>query len=351
MSLDQAEFYQQIVEQVSTSSQVGRIPASPDESLSEWLEQSAMAASSEGTLASESLLEQLSEDIPQIGSATACVAYAGSIPRLSESIALWALEIDSSFNHFATHLFTDASSQQIGCAAVAVERLERFSPAVVNKGQKSFYSVCRLCSHTHIGKIEQSIGAAALTCPKCRRAYELLAFKLDGEICRVNELLTGWTPPVRVPKFETRLDEMRFIWRSVIKHVRYAKDLEGLNSNLDTWQLARETWDYENGDCEDSSILLADWLLSRGFDARVVIGVTGTQEGHAWCVVNIDGITYILETTDESAPDRRLPYASRLRHQYIPNYQFDRRSVYYLRDRAKNPRYWSEESWLRVDMN
>ncbi len=35
---------------------------------------------------------------------------------------------------------------------------------------------------------------------------------------------------------------MLFIWKAVLARVRYSKDLQGLHANLDTWQLADETW-------------------------------------------------------------------------------------------------------------
>ncbi|MFT5854824.1 MAG: putative transglutaminase-like cysteine proteinase, partial [Verrucomicrobiales bacterium] len=129
------------------------------------------------------------------------------------------------------------------------------------------------------------------------------------------------------------------------------KDFEGISGNLDTWQLADETWKFKNGDCEDSSILLADWLISSGFDARVVIGTTDRLEGHAWCVVYLEGATYILETTKARPDLGNLPYASSLRPRYIPRYQFNRESVFYLKDGEKSPRYWSSAAWIQIDAN
>ena len=148
LDIDQAHFYRQTVEQITTAA---RFPKTPDKTLSDWLQNSA-AAVSQGSLATQELLEKLSAEVPQISSATACVSYAGSVSSLSKSIAEWADEIDPSFSHFATHVFADVDSQQVGCAAVAVERLRRFSPESLNAGEKSFYSLCRLCkplAHRH----------------------------------------------------------------------------------------------------------------------------------------------------------------------------------------------------------
>ena len=347
--LDQVQFYDQTLKQIEPISGASRFDSKADRPLTQWLEQSASTAGTDGALATELLLEKLSTELPQISSATACVAYSGGVGSLSESIAGWASQLDPSFSAFATYIFADSSGRQIGCAAVAVERLRRFSPDLVNRGEKSFYSICRLCNRSHIGSVEQTHGAAALTCPHCSQAYALLAFKLNGDVCHASDLLKGWTPPVRIPANQSKLEEMFYIWKAVLNRVRYAKDLEGLNGNLDTWQLADETWDYKNGDCEDSSILLADWLIARGFDARVVIGTTDEREGHSWCVVALDGTTYILETTGAKPDIKQPPYAAKLGRRYLPRFQFNRDSVFYLREASARPRYWSTKSWYRID--
>lgn len=347
--LDQERFYAQTLQQIGAEHRAPQFPTVADPSLNEWLRSSSNVLSERGDLDTRDLLDQLGSDLPQMASASACVAYATSVESLSQSLADWATQIDPSFNQFATYVFADGSSQRIGCAAVAVNRLNRFDPEKVNRGERSFYSICRLCERAHLGTIEQSYGAASLTCPHCQGTYELLAFKVGGEVCRANELLTGWAPAARIPPPRSRVHEMILVWQAVLDRVRYAKDLEGLRGSLDSWQLAEQTWNNKNGDCEDSSILLADWLIERGFDARVVIGTTDTLEGHAWCVVNLEGTTYLLETTDANPDMRNLPYAATLAPHYRPRFQFNRRSVFFRRDESTAPRYWSTRSWLQID--
>lgn len=347
--LDQTRFYAQTLAQIGAEHSAVTFPPVADASLSEWLRQSSSVSGGDRNLNTRDLLEQLGSDLPQVGSATACVAYASSVESLSRSVAEWVTEAGPSFNQFATHVFADAGSQLIGCAAVAVQRLNPFDPEMINGGEKSFSSSCRLCGRIHIATIEQTYGAAALTCPHCHSAYDLLAFKVGGKVCRANELLTGWAPPARIPRVTSKIQEMLLIWKAVLDRVRYSKDLQGLHRNLDTWQLAAETWQYKNGDCEDSSILLTDWLIERGFDARVVIGTTDELEGHAWCVVNLEGTTYLLETTGATPDMRNLPYAAARSHFYRPRFQFNRNSIFFRRDEGSAPRYWSTSSWLQID--
>jgi hypothetical protein len=103
-----------------------------------------------------------------------------------------------------------------------------------------------------------------------------------------------------------------------------------------------------SGDCEDTSILLADWLISRGFDARVVIGETEAFQGHAWCVVRVEDEVYLLETTLESddAP-RTPPLAITMSERYRPEYLFDRDRLYFFGGGAKD--CWDDTLWLGVN--
>ena len=344
-NIDQEGFYLDVIDEISEPGEAVPFPTEPDNELSQWLERSIANSYAGSLIETDHLLEGLNTAVPQISSATACVAYASDLVSLKNTISRWAEDISSDYEYLTTHVFVDDAEQQLGCAAVAVHRLPRFSPDTVNSGEKSFYSICPICGHSHIGTIQQTNGAAALNCPNCGETYELLAFKMDGKVARVNDLLEGWEPPVKVPRGLSRLEEMMFIWKTVVDHVRYSEDFRGLNQTLDTWQLARETWEYQNGDCEDSSILLADWLIREGFDARVVIGTTDEQEGHAWCVVSLKGTSYILETTNARPDIRQLPYAATLGKHYLPKFQFNRESVFYKKTKTDSPRYWSRADW------
>lgn len=66
----------------------------------------------------------------------------------------------------------------------------------------------------------------------------------------------------------------------------------------DIWQNSYEAYRFTRGDCEDHAVMLADWLIAMGEDARVVLGKF-KNEGHAWVVLFKEGKQYVLEATDK----------------------------------------------------
>lgn len=92
----------------------------------------------------------------------------------------------------------------------------------------------------------------------------------------------------------------------------------------DVWQNSKQAFLHTRGDCEDHAIILADWLISMGVDARVVMG-TFREEGHAWVVYFVDGKAYLLEATSKKRVRRMgaIPPAS-LMTAYHPTHQFNR---------------------------
>ena len=92
----------------------------------------------------------------------------------------------------------------------------------------------------------------------------------------------------------------------------------------DIWQNSRQAYAYTRGDCEDHAIVLADWLIAMGYDARVVIGKYNTG-GHAWVILFEDGKEYILEATSKGRSRSINDFIfARLATEYHPAYQFNR---------------------------
>ncbi len=142
------------------------------------------------------------------------------------------------------------------------------------------------------------------------------ALGLDHEHHFVNSYLIGFQP------FETDLIWAPLYTLSIRK--RYEYDHIQYKGLADVWQNSRQAFYYTRGDCEDHSIILADWLISMGHDARVVLG-KHMGEGHAWVVLFRDGKAYLLEATKKYGIDGRRNYPlAHMMTQYHPKYQFNR---------------------------
>jgi len=90
------------------------------------------------------------------------------------------------------------------------------------------------------------------------------------------------------------------------------------------WQNSAQAYAKPRGDCEDHAIILADWLISEGIDARVV-GGSYKGGGHAWVLAIIDNQEFILEATSKRKTKNwnHYPLASLARH-YKPEFMFNR---------------------------
>ncbi|WP_444943072.1 transglutaminase domain-containing protein [Microbulbifer sp. ZKSA006] len=100
-------------------------------------------------------------------------------------------------------------------------------------------------------------------------------------------------------------------------HLQYA----GLS---DIWQTSRQAYYQKRGDCEDHAILLADWLIELGVDARVALG-THKGQGHAWVVAILNDREYLLEATSKRRQTswQAVPLAA-LAEGYDAEFQFNR---------------------------
>lgn len=90
------------------------------------------------------------------------------------------------------------------------------------------------------------------------------------------------------------------------------------------WQNSAQAYMLPRGDCEDHAIILADWLISEGVDARVVGGKYKTS-GHAWVVAIMNDQEFILEATSKRVGKswNHYPLASLAQH-YSPTFMFNR---------------------------
>lgn len=138
--------------------------------------------------------------------------------------------------------------------------------------------------------------------------------------------------PTLIDKLEGSFDKRALlIWNYVITNCTYVYDKEAQGLS-DFWQFPEETLKIGNGDCEDSSYLLASLLLASGispFCIRVCLGTVYQkgQElgGHAFPVyLDEAGKWRLLESTLDD-PEPKLPLAdpltmAGLNFQYIPEF-------------------------------
>ena len=132
------------------------------------------------------------------------------------------------------------------------------------------------------------------------------------------------------------------------KRYRYDHEQHRIGIDEDLWQTSRQAFVEPLGDCEDHAILLADWLIGIGENARVAVG-TMRGEGHAWVVLFRNGSEYLLEATrkDGITGLKRYPLAA-MHPEYQPTYQFDRDHFWVYTGTSPTVRYagagWNRRS-------
>ncbi|MEM1433182.1 MAG: hypothetical protein AAGG11_03940 [Pseudomonadota bacterium] len=131
------------------------------------------------------------------------------------------------------------------------------------------------------------------------------------------------------------------------KAYSYDHEQYQIGTDEDLWQTSRQAFLEPQGDCEDHAILLADWLIGLGEEARVAVG-SMRGEGHAWVVLFRDGSEYLLESTRKYGLTglKRYPLAA-LHPEYQPTYQFDREHFWVKTSSAPTVRYRGDH-WSRT---
>lgn len=116
---------------------------------------------------------------------------------------------------------------------------------------------------------------------------------------------------------------------------------------VDLWQNSAQAFVITRGDCEDHAIVLADWLISEGLDARVVLGKYKT-EGHAWVVVRKNEQFYLLEATDKRRQKswQHYPLAKLTQH-YFPQFMFNR-TDFWQNNTGKLTTDYQGQHWQKV---
>jgi hypothetical protein len=319
-----------------------------DSDLERWMESQGTALSLDDI---DGLPEKIRDQHPRYFEVATGLAGSNQLKSLVGELDDFISQLEPETTHIAAYIVKAPAGLGYKALVVAGQKLTDFSPEALSERKVDvFFSKCPHCSNEHACRISSEQRGINLECRKCSRSYGVLAADENGQFRYVNEFLTGYSPPAHFPYERSQLHEMYTIWSAVVKHCTYVKDTTRFNTKRDAWQTALETQTKMRGDCEDSSVFLADWLLSKGLQVRVALGHYGDMGGHAWCVAKVDGVDYLLESTEGPPNPNKPPYVTDLGSRYVPDTLFDRDAIYV----RSNPRekfngdYWSTKHWTRI---
>jgi hypothetical protein len=315
----------------------------PDAALQNWL----LEFFKSGATDPDMIAQRVRRAWPQYQDVTVMQSYSLFEDGVLDCIDQWNESSTENLTHLSVVVRPGIFGVGSRVTVVAGQRLPDLTPGTLANGEQSqFYSVCTLCGEGQPCQIPRSSRVFKLRCQHCHELYSMLAADSAGRFCFVNEFLDGPPPPVQLPPGEPKLKNLMHIWRAQMSRCRYVPD-----RGDDVWQTAEETLALRQGDCEDAAILLADWLLSCGFQARIAIGAYERQEGaHAWVVVRLGERDYLVEPTEYPFNLPRPPLLREVCALYLPELLFDRDAIFTPRKPGTSLRndYWSEDGWNRV---
>ena len=353
-TLNQASFLAEFTKRANAASEVDSHKLEANTDLQFWLSQRS-ATGQLGDL--DSIIGAIKDTMPLYAEVEAIEFEARRQGDLLTEFTEWVSTRPPGLTHLATFLVRNPDEDRVKGVAIALRKLPRFSPELLNAEHAEFCSTCAFCDDEHPISVERNALGRFLHCPNCDRNYGILFQDLDGRYHHANQFLTGFEPPSFVPRtdpedLDGRFFEMTTIWKAVVDHCRYETDILGLAGQGEQWQFASQTHAYANGDCEDTSILLVDWLIARGFDARVALGwaqtLEGESTGHAWAVCRIGEEEFILESTHHHYEEEGPPTNAEIGNRYLPYALFDRENVYFRRTEGWTPSYYSHREWEAV---
>ncbi|MDF1824442.1 MAG: transglutaminase-like domain-containing protein [Verrucomicrobiales bacterium] len=307
-----------------------------------------------GEIELESVFNTLQLKFPGAQYLAANLVTSGERESLISKLAGWTAAASPDFDTVNTTVFTQG--RRMGALAVMARRIPAFSLEAANEKGGRFFNECPHCGEVHALEVEKESRTLILSCPYCDLPFDVLAADTKGQIRRAPDFFEGFRL-LEDPSAASQLsDEERIValWQRITDQCEYQLDQDhSIDGEREVWKHSRETWDDKAGDCEDTSILLADALISAGFDTRVAIGWNGNIGQHAWVVVKAGGIQYVLESTlqDEISLASLVPAVDAAAF-YQPEQLFDRENLYFTRaDEAAFRRdYFSPVLWERLSV-
>lgn len=218
-------------------------------------------------------------------------------------------------------------------------------------------------------------------CQQCKSLLFYIVEGVSGLQCYPWQYLRGsrWPRSNGCKAVSYSIERVEEIWMDVARTLKYVTDEDQFNGRQEVWQTASECIENGAGDCEDHCITLADWLITEGYEIRVVLGQTkyGAIDWytHAWLVLRLNGEEYLIESTqktskDASAPSRtdpsyvlwrenyRLKLIKKFNNSYRPFFAFDSSQIWVRQgvnlstpEKIVSPSttdsYWNETAWVK----
>ncbi|MEM9017399.1 MAG: transglutaminase-like domain-containing protein [Verrucomicrobiota bacterium] len=300
-----------------------------DEKLQSFLEGLVGSSATPSEIELDNVFESIQSEFPGAQYLAANLITSGSREALLSELVGWKASVNPEFDVVNSAVFREG--RRIGVLSVMSRRIPRFTLSAVNETGGRFFNECPHCGEVHALEIARESRTLILSCPYCELPFDVLASDTDGMIRRANDFFDGFTL-VEPPSMRARLSDRERVvalWQRIADRCEYELD-NSRSDHREVWKSSRETWEERAGDCEDTSILLADVLIEAGFQARVAIGWNGNIGQHAWVVVEIDGEQYVLESTLQTEIDQAsLNPVVEAAAFYQPEQLFDRENVYY----------------------
>ncbi len=168
-------------------------------------------------------------------------------------------------------------------------------------------------------------------------AFAYAATGLDKNLYFANSYLVGFVP------YQTDKVWQPLVTLALRKTYQFDHEQHGAKWH-DLWQNSEQAFYYSHGDCEDHAILMADWLISMGYDARVAIGQVPSG-GHAWVILFYDEKEYLIEATTKRRPRSLSDFTlAKYAAEYRPRYLFNRENFWVNIGSDLTTRY-SGENW------
>ncbi|MDF1657391.1 MAG: transglutaminase-like domain-containing protein [Verrucomicrobiales bacterium] len=298
------------------------------------------------------VFNDLQSQFPGAQYLAANLVTSGSREELLGKLAGWTAVASPDFNTVNTAVFTHG--RRLGALAVMARRIPAFSLRAANEEGGRFFNQCPHCGKVHALEVEKESRTLILSCPYCELPFDILAADTSGTIKRAPDFFDGFKLMEQPEVASQMSSEQRImaLWQRITDQCDYQLDQDHSDEKeREVWKNSRQTWDEKAGDCEDTSILLADALISAGFEARVAIGWNGNIGQHAWVVVKSGDRQYVLESTlQDNITLENLVIASKAAAFYQPEQLFDRENLYFTEADESDFRrdYFSPSLWRKL---